>query len=113
MTFLLMVPIALAVTYVASWTGWFVTKGGYYRHWAEDGGEPAWNGLLVWVPYPVQSWWHFQAEIYNYNVNVHTPHPYQANPLTWLFLVRPTSMYYQVHAATSALVARSSTSPTR
>ena len=26
-----------------------------------------------------------------------TPHPYQANPLTWLFLIRPTSMYYLDH----------------
>ena len=93
-TFLLMVPIAL-VTYVASWTGWFVTAGGYYRHWIQDQGGQAWNGILSWVPYSFQNWWHYQASMYGYNTTVHTPHAYQANPLTWLFLVRPTSMYYQ------------------
>jgi dolichyl-phosphate-mannose-protein mannosyltransferase len=25
---------------------------------------------------------------------LHQPHSYQANPLSWLFLVRPTAMYY-------------------
>ena len=92
-TFLIMVPLA-AVSYVAAWTGWFVTRGGYDRHWAELAVNQ-WHGLLSWVPIPFQSWWHFQAEIYNYNVNLHTPHNYQAYPLTWLFEVRPTSMYYQ------------------
>ncbi len=92
-SFLITVPLA-AATYLAAWTGWFVTKTGYDRHWAETAINQ-WHGLLSWVPIPLQSWWHFQSEIYNYNVNLHTPHPYQANPLTWLFLVRPTSMYYK------------------
>lgn len=93
-TFLLTVPVALAV-YVASWAGWFSTGGGYYRHWIENEGGQAWTGLLSWVPYDWQNWWHYQAAMYGYHVNEHTPHSYQANPLTWLFLVRPTSMYWQ------------------
>ena len=36
-SFLLFVPVAVAV-YVTSWTGWFATAGGYYRHWVEDRG---------------------------------------------------------------------------
>jgi dolichyl-phosphate-mannose--protein O-mannosyl transferase len=91
-TFLLMVPIA-AVTYVATWTGWFVTKGGYYRLWVEQGGE-RWKGALAWVPDVVQNFWHYQAGIYAFNVGLSTPHPYQANPLLWLVMQRPTSMYY-------------------
>jgi dolichyl-phosphate-mannose--protein O-mannosyl transferase len=35
--------------------------------------------------------------MYGYHVNEHTPHNYQANPLTWLFLVRPTSMYWHAN----------------
>ena len=92
-TFLLMVPLA-AVTYVASWAGWFLHTTSYDRHWSELAGN-AWSGLLSWVPVSLQSWYHFQAEIYNYNINLHTPHPYQAAPLTWLFLQRPTSMFYE------------------
>ncbi len=92
-TFILTVPVALAV-YLAAWTGWFVTDGGYYRHWADEAGH-AWTGALAWVPHTLQSFWHFESSVYAYNVGESRPHPYQANPLTWLLLIRPTSMYYQ------------------
>ncbi|SDT14026.1 dolichyl-phosphate-mannose--protein mannosyltransferase [Microterricola viridarii] len=92
-SFLLMVPIALA-TFIASWTGWFLTAGGYYRSWASEAGN-AWTGALAWVPESVQSFWHYQVAAYEYHVGLSTPHPYQANPLTWLFMTRPTSMYYK------------------
>jgi dolichyl-phosphate-mannose--protein O-mannosyl transferase len=91
-TFLVMVPLGL-LTYLATWTGWFVTSGGYDRDWVAQSGQRA-TGLLSWVPVTLQNWWHYQGEIYHYDINEHTPHAYQANPFTWLFLVRPTSMYY-------------------
>ena len=91
-TFLLTVPIAAAV-YLTSWTGWFVTKGGYDRNFADQPGN-AWTGALAWVPHAFQSWWQFEIQVYNYNVNEHSPHPYAANPLTWLLMIRPTSMYF-------------------
>jgi dolichyl-phosphate-mannose-protein mannosyltransferase len=92
--FLLAVPVALLVN-IGSWAGWFATKGGYFREWVQDTTpHPAWHGALEWVPYWFQNWWHYQSQMYNFHVNEHDPHPYQANPLTWLFLVRPTSMYY-------------------
>jgi dolichyl-phosphate-mannose-protein mannosyltransferase len=92
-TFLLTVPVA-ALVYITSWAGWFATDGGYYRHWVEDGGGAAWEGALAWVPLDIQNWWHYQASMYDYHVGEHTPHAYQANPLGWLFLLRPTSMYW-------------------
>ena len=45
-TFLLLVPVAVAV-YLASWTGWLVTDGGYYRHWADEAGQRAHRVLLL------------------------------------------------------------------
>lgn len=93
-SFLLTVPVALA-TYLLSWTGWFVTDGGYDRHWAEGGEDRAWSGLLAWVPLPIQNLWHFSSTVYGYHVGETRPHAYQANPLTWLLMVRPTSMYYE------------------
>jgi len=92
-TFLLTVPVAV-ITYLSSWTGWFVTDNGYYRNWASEAGN-AWTGALAWVPQTLQSFWHFQASVYAYHVGENRPHAYQANPLTWLFMVRPTSMWYQ------------------
>jgi dolichyl-phosphate-mannose-protein mannosyltransferase len=92
-TFLLMVPVAVA-TYLVTWTAWFSSSGGMYRNWVENGGpSAAWTGPLAWVPNAVQNFWHLEAAIYNYHVNEHSPHPYQANPLTWLFMTRPTQMY--------------------
>ena len=91
-TFVLLVPIAVAV-YLASWTGWFVTDGGYYRHWAEETGSAA-TGWLSWVPLPLQNLWHYHQSAYGYHVGVHAPHPWQSNPLTWLLMVRPVNMYF-------------------
>jgi Predicted membrane-bound dolichyl-phosphate-mannose-protein mannosyltransferase len=91
-TFLLLVPLA-AVVHLATWTGWFVTDGGYHRQWLEKGGQ-AWEGALAWVPAAFQNWWHYEAAVYAYHVGETSPHGYQSNPLTWLFLVRPTSMYW-------------------
>jgi dolichyl-phosphate-mannose-protein mannosyltransferase len=91
-SFLLTVPIA-AAAYLTTWTGWFVTKGGYDRTYADQPGN-AWTGPLAWVPHALQSFWQFEVQVYNYNVNEHSPHPYAANPLTWLLMIRPTSMYF-------------------
>jgi len=90
--FLLMVPIAIA-GYMVTWTGWFVTKGGYNRNFADQPGN-AWVGPLAWVPHSLQSWWNFEIQVWNYNINEHSPHPYAANPFTWLLMIRPTSMYF-------------------
>lgn len=92
-TFLLLVPLAAAV-YLAGWTGWFLTDGGYHRGWIQEGGEP-WSGLLAWVPYSVQNWWHYETAVYGYHVGENSPHAYASNPLTWLFLVRPVSMFWE------------------
>jgi dolichyl-phosphate-mannose-protein mannosyltransferase len=91
-SFLLTVPIALAA-YLTCWTGWFVTRGGYDRGYADIPAN-AWKGSFAWVPHSIQSFIQFQKEVYNYNINEHSPHPYAANPLTWLYMWRPTSMYF-------------------
>lgn len=90
---LMLVPTAVAA-YIASWSGWLLTTGGWDRTWVQTGGAK-WTGILAWVPNWAQNLWHYQTEMYNYSINLHTYHPYMSNPLTWLFMIRPTSMYYQ------------------
>lgn len=90
-TFLLLVPVA-AATYLASWTGWLVTSGGYYRDWADQPGNAA-TGFWTWVPHPLQSLWHYHQAAYGYHVGVRSDHPWEANPLTWPLMLRPTNMY--------------------
>lgn len=94
LAFLALVPVA-AVTYLATWTGWFVTSGGYHREWLASGGE-RWTGALAWVPDVIQNWWHYEVAVYQYHVGENSPHGYQSNPLTWLLMVRPVSMYWNV-----------------
>ena len=92
-TFLLTVPIA-AVVYLASWAGWITTTGGYYRTWIDNHPALQGTGVFKWIPLWLQDLWFYHQSAYGFHVGMSTPHPYQANPLTWLFMIRPTSMYY-------------------
>lgn len=78
-TFFVTVPLAFA-TYLASWTGWFVSSGGY--------GKAA-------NPNPFIALWQYHQGAYNFHVNLTSGHPYSANPFTWLFMIRPTSFFYE------------------
>lgn len=89
-SFVLYVPIAFVV-YVASWTGWLVTDGGYDRHAADV--APA-QGLWAWVPLSFQSLWRYHEAIYTSNLNLTSPHSYASPAWQWPLLLRPTSMYY-------------------
>ncbi|MRG60865.1 phospholipid carrier-dependent glycosyltransferase [Agromyces sp. CFH 90414] len=92
-SFLLLVPVAGAV-YLASWAGWILTDGGYARDWADDPANRA-SGFFEWVPLWAQSLWHYHQSAYSFHIGVHGDHPWQSNPLTWLFMIRPTNMYYR------------------
>jgi dolichyl-phosphate-mannose--protein O-mannosyl transferase len=86
---------AAALTYLASWTGWFVTTGGYNRHWADSNApglaEP-WASLAALGDY-------HSAQL-AYHLAENTPHGYQANPLTWPLMVRPTAFYFDTSCGT-------------
>ncbi|SMH46458.1 Dolichyl-phosphate-mannose-protein mannosyltransferase [Rathayibacter oskolensis] len=92
-TFLLVVPIAL-IAYLSTWLGWLRTSGGWARQWATEAPGNAWTGALAWVPDWAQSLWHYHVQMYDYSINLRATHPYQASPLTWLLMQRPTSMYF-------------------
>ncbi|MFF3565648.1 dolichyl-phosphate-mannose--protein mannosyltransferase [Streptomyces sp. NPDC002574] len=84
-----MVAVALG-TYLLSWLGWFTTDKGYDRTWAKgDGGffSDAWAAL--------RSLWHYESQVYDFHVNLHSPHTYQSNPWSWLVLGRPVSYFYE------------------
>ena len=87
-SFALFVPVAVIV-YVASWSGWILSSSGYGRQWAADSGfgDGAY-GIL-------RGLWKYQRDIYDYNIGLSSPHNYQANPFTWLAMIRPTAFYYQ------------------
>ena len=92
MTFLLMVPIASSL-YLAIWTGWFATDGGYYRHWAEEAGN-AWQGVLAWVPHGLQSLWHYHQPRTT-SMSGCTPHGYAGEPADLAAPDPADPMYYR------------------
>ncbi|KOV80499.1 membrane protein [Streptomyces sp. NRRL WC-3618] len=83
------VPVAV-VTYLATWTGWFLSNDGYGRHWA-DGRGGAWS----WIPAPLRSLWHYESGVYRFNIGLHIPHKYQSNPWSWPVQGRPVLFHYQ------------------
>src|SRR5580698_7797687 len=76
-----------AVTYVASWSGWFGSTVGYDRDWAAQHG----NHVLIWSA--VDSFYHDTRDMLHYGIAlVGTP---QSEPWTWLALTRPMTFYLQ------------------
>lgn len=88
-SFLLLVPVAFVV-YLASWTGWLTSDGGYDRHAAD--GSPA-TGFFSWVPLSLQSLWRYHETIYTSMTGMSSPHSYMSPAWVWPLLWRPTSMY--------------------
>lgn len=67
------------LTYIATWTGWFVTNNGWDRTWSKN---------------VIRNFWHYHAEILNFHTNLVEKHAYSANPWSWLVMGRPTSFFY-------------------
>ncbi|MFH9825565.1 dolichyl-phosphate-mannose--protein mannosyltransferase [Streptomyces bobili] len=84
-----LLPVA-AVTYLATWSGWFLSDSGYGRDWADGHG-----GTWSWIPAPLRSLWHYEHGVYAFNVGLHSPHKYESNPWSWLILGRPVLFHYE------------------
>jgi len=93
-SFILLVPIAV-VSYLATWTSWILSSQGYYRTWIDTHPAEQIHGFFSWVPLWLQDLWFYHQSAYGFHVGLSTPHPYQSNPLLWLVMQRPTSMWYE------------------
>ncbi|MEU1270087.1 phospholipid carrier-dependent glycosyltransferase [Streptomyces sp. NPDC005799] len=84
------------VTYVASWTAWILSpadgSGGYFRNWAATDGK---GGHWTFLPDWLRSLWHYEHEVYEFHVNLHSPHTYMSNPWSWIVDGRPVSFFYE------------------
>ena len=88
--FVSIVPTAI-VTYVVTWSGWFLSDGGYYRTWAID--NP--SAHFGWVPGSLRSLWHYHSDALTFHTGLSSDHPYQSHPWSWLVQGRPVSFYYE------------------
>ena len=91
--FVSMVLTAL-VAYLAGWTGWFVTSGGYDRTYIQSGIGKAATGFFSWVPIPIQDLWQWTTTIYVFHTTLDAPHHYASPAWQWFLVARPTSMWW-------------------
>lgn len=77
-----------AVTYLASWFGWFASDDGWGRDWADT--HPP-SGLGHLVPGPLRSLLHYHAEIMHFHTHLTEDHPYESHPAGWLVIARPVA----------------------
>ncbi len=86
--FIRMVVVA-AIVYVATWARWFLTSGGYDRDW---GAKNPTDPLVQGVGGTFASFIHYQQDILAFHTGEYMAgqtHPYDANPIGWLLMVRP------------------------
>ena len=89
---LLTMAVVPVVTYVVTWTGWFLNTGKYAwdRDWA-NGRATSWGlGFIpAWIRNPIRGLWHYHWEMYNFHVHLDSYHKYRSNAWGWLFENRP------------------------
>jgi dolichyl-phosphate-mannose-protein mannosyltransferase len=90
---LVLFGVVVGATYLASWSGWFLTDIGYFRHWRADTGqsEPPVIGALL-------NLFHYHHEAYKFHTGLVTTHPYQSWPWQWLLLGRPVAFHWVPNA---------------
>jgi dolichyl-phosphate-mannose--protein O-mannosyl transferase len=83
------------LTYIATWSGWLITRTGYYRDYAQN------HGVKIPVISALYSLFQYHHEMVNFGVGLHTPHPYMSQPWGWIVLSRPVAFYYQCYTSGS------------
>jgi dolichyl-phosphate-mannose--protein O-mannosyl transferase len=79
---LAVVPV---LTYLASFTGWFLGETSQGRAWAQQNPDTA----FPWIPGALRSLWHEHAKWLEFHNGLSTPHPWESGPWSWLVNGRP------------------------
>src|SRR3712207_8431837 len=77
------------LTYLASFTGWFLGETSQGKAWAQQHPETA----FPWVPDALRSLWHQHAEWLAFHNGLSTPHPWESGPWSWLVNGRPILLW--------------------
>jgi dolichyl-phosphate-mannose--protein O-mannosyl transferase len=84
--------VLVAVIYVVSWTGWFVSDGAHA--WNHDKFVHPGQSWLSHDWAVLHGWWDYQKQIWDFHRGLDAAHPYLSRPYGWLLLTRPVSYYY-------------------
>ncbi|RBY89617.1 dolichyl-phosphate-mannose--protein mannosyltransferase [Blastococcus sp. TF02A-30] len=77
------------LTYVASFTGWFLGETSQGKAWAQQNPDTA----FPWIPDAVRSLWHQHAEWLRFHSGLSSPHPWESGPWSWLVTGRPILLW--------------------
>jgi dolichyl-phosphate-mannose-protein mannosyltransferase len=84
---------ALAVlpvlTYLASFTGWFLGETSQGKAWAQQNPDTAYP----FVPDALRSLWHEHAQWLTFHNGLSSPHPWESGPWSWLVTGRPILLW--------------------
>ncbi len=108
--------IGAVVTYLVSWTGWFLADNSHDRQWAADKGNPIFslNGSIKWqlpdwlswlAPDALRSLLHYHSAALGFHNSLNledNPHPYAATAWRWLYLGRPTQFEFSDYSANTS-----------
>jgi len=84
----LVVPLGI---YIATWSGWFATRTGYFRDYA------ATHGVHTPVISALYSLFEYHVQAASFGVGLRTPHPYESQPWDWLLVTRPVAFFYECY----------------
>jgi dolichyl-phosphate-mannose--protein O-mannosyl transferase len=77
------------LTYLASFTGWFLGETSQGKAWAQQHPDTA----FPWIPDALRSLWHQHAEWLAFHNGLSSPHPWQSGPWSWLVDGRPILLW--------------------
>lgn len=86
---LILAGVIIVLVYLATWSGWFLTDVGYYRHWLRDTGQ---GEPLIWGP--IRNLIEYHNAAIGFHTGLDDTHPYQSRPWQWLLLGRPVAFYF-------------------
>jgi dolichyl-phosphate-mannose--protein O-mannosyl transferase len=77
------------LTYLASFTGWFLGETSQGKVWAQQNPETA----FPFVPDALRSLWHEHTRWLTFHNHLSTPHPWESGPWSWLVDGRPILLW--------------------
>lgn len=80
------------VTYLASWTGWLVTRTGYDRNYAQL------HGVHIPVISALYSLYEYHMEMLHFDTTLNAYQPYMSQAWGWIVIARPIAYYYQCYS---------------
>ncbi|WP_435871372.1 dolichyl-phosphate-mannose--protein mannosyltransferase [Micromonospora echinaurantiaca] len=88
---LVLAGVLMVATYLATWTGWFLSDDGYYRLAERYPNAPLSDTPVIGA---LNNLFQYHKAAYGFHTGLDDPHKYQSWPWQWLLLGRPVAFYW-------------------